>query len=121
LIESGVGEVVRGGNNNTVIEGDGDGVDNNNIDNAMRRGTISSGVSPIIQGNESAMKLMQRLARTIVNFTPATHFILANEEDGVLYRYGIWVDDDNNKSGDNTDQDSRSIIKLALDAACSRI
>jgi len=48
----------------------------------MRRGTISSGVSPIIQGNESAMKSMQRLARTIVNFTPATHFILANEEMG---------------------------------------
>ena len=107
-----------GGNNNTVIEGDGDGVDNNNIDNAMRRGTISSGVSPIIQGNESAMKSMQRLARTIVNFTPATHFILANEEDGVLYRYGIWVDDVN-KSGDNNTDEDRSIIKLALDAAGS--
>eukprot|EP00986_Skeletonema_menzelii_P015154 scaffold11153_cov138-Skeletonema_menzelii.AAC.2 len=62
---------------------------------------------------------MQRLARTIVNnLTPATHFIVANEEDGVLYRYGIWVDDDN-KSGDNNTDEDRSIIKLALDAAGS--
>jgi hypothetical protein len=121
LIESGVGEVGSRGNNsnNLVIEGNGDGVDNNDIDNAMMKSTISSsGISPIIQGNESTLKSMQRLARTIVNLTPATHFILANEEDGVLYRYGIWVDD--NKSGDNnTDDEDRSIIKLALDAAGS--
>jgi len=119
LIESGVGEIGSRGNNsnNLVIEGNGDGVDNNDVDNAMK-GTTSSGVSPIIQGNESTLKSMQRLARTIVNLTPATHFILANEEDGVLYRYGIWVDGDN-KSGDNYTDEDRSIIKLALDAAGS--
>ena len=121
LIESGVGKVGSRGdnNNNLVIEGNGDGLDNNDIDNNAMKGTISSsGISPIIQGNESTLKSMQRLARTIVNLTPATHFILANEEDGVLYRYGIWVDDDNKASGDNT-EDDRSIIKLALDAAGS--
>ena len=120
LIESGVGEVGSRGNNsnNLVIEGNGDGVDNNDIDNAMKGTISSSGVSPIIQGNEFALKSMQRLARTIVNLTPATHFILANEEDGVLYRYGIWVDDDN-KSGDNNTDEDRSVIKLALDAAGS--
>ncbi len=120
LIESGVGEIGSRGNNsnNLVIEGNGDGVDNNDIDNTMKGTISSSGISPIIRGNESALKSMQRLARTIVNLTPATHFILANEEDGVLYRYGIWVDDDN-KSGDTNTEEDRSIIKLALDAAGS--
>ena len=122
LIESGVGEVGSRGNNsnNLVIEGNGDGVDNNDVDNTMMKGTISSsGVSPIIQGNESTLKSMQRLARTIVNLTPATHFSLANEEDGNLYRYGIWADDDNKSGDNNTDDEDRSIIKLALDAAGS--
>ena len=118
LIESGVGEVGSRGNNLVIEGGNGDGVDNNDIDNAMEGTISSSGISPIIQGNESTLKSMQRLARTIVNLTPATHVILANEEDGVLYRYGIWVDDDN-KSGDNNTNEDRSIIKLALDAAGS--
>ena len=122
LIERGVGKVGSRGdsNNNLAIEGgNGDGVHNNDIDNAMKGTISSSGISPIIQGNESALKSMQRLARTIVNnLTPATHFIVANEEDGVLYRYGIWVDDVN-KSGDNNTDEDRSIIKLALDAAGS--
>lgn len=120
LIESGVGEVGSRGdnNNNLVIEGNGDGLDNNDIDNSMKGTISSSGISTIIQGNESTLKSMQRLARTIVNLTPATHFILANEEDGVLYRYGIWVDD-GNRPGDNNTEEDRSIIKLALDAAGS--
>jgi len=110
LIETGVGNlgVAKGGSNELIVESDSSGDDSVVIKSAIS----NNGFSPAIEGNKSAMKSMQRLAQTIVSLTPATHFLVANEEDGILYRYGgVW--DSSNSSSESED---RTIIKLALDA-----
>lgn len=109
LIESGVG-AQRGGEE-LIVESEGDSV-------GLTGSPVSNdnGFSPAMDGDKSAMKSIQRLAQTIVSLTPATHFLVANEEDGVLYRYGFWGDDDNS-IGDEGDY--TTIIKAALDATTS--
>jgi hypothetical protein len=112
LIESGVGNrgvaSKRDSNIDLIVESDGSGDDSIVIKSVA----TNNGFSPSIEGNKSAMKSMQRLAQTIVSLTPATHFLVANEEDGILYRYGgVW--DGSHSSSENED---RKIIKLTLDA-----
>ena len=112
LIESGVGDnrgVATKGGEDLIVESDGDNVI------GLSSPVSNSGFSPAIEGDKSAMKSIQRLAQTIVSLTPATHFLIANEEDGILYRYGIW--DDGNSSGN--EDDYVTIIKSALDATVS--
>lgn len=113
LIESAVAErgVAKGVNDLFVGRNGDDDVDADAI-----KGFRSSGFSTDIEGSQSAPDIMsmKRLARTIINFTPATHFLVANAEDGILYRYGSWDD------SDSTDNDEkRGIIQLALDAVGS--
>ena len=110
LIESGVGDGRGKGGEDLIVESDGD----NNVV-GLSSPASNNGFSPAIEGNKSAMKSIQRLAQTIVSLTPATHFLIANEEDGILYRYGIW---DDGNSSDNED-DYATIIKAALDATAS--
>ena len=124
LIESGVGArgAAKGGSDDLIVENSSDDVDNSVGESAISSSSSSSsssnGFPPATEGNKSAMNSMKRLAQTIVSLTPATYFLVANEEDGILYRYGIW-DRDNNKSSDEEEEeedDDTTIIKLALDA-----
>ena len=120
LIESGVGFANNSssrGSEDLIVESDGD----NNAVVGLDSSTAvvvsnNNGFSPAIEGDQFAMKSIQRLAQTIVSLTPATHFLLANEEDGILYRYGIW-DGGNNSLGNKDDY--TTIIKTALDATGS--
>lgn len=115
LIESGVGVAnsSKGSGEDLIVESDGD---NNVVVNPVVVSN-NNGFSPAIEGDQFAMKSIQRLAQTIVSLTPATHFLLANEEDGILYRYGIWNDGNNNSFGNENDY--TTIIKTALDATGS--
>ena len=114
LIESGVGSRSAIAAAATAAESEELIVEQNEGEEGVATvvGNNKSGFSSLIEGNEIVMKSMQRLAQTIVSLTPATHFVIANEQDGILYRYGNWGNKDNLSNDDN----DTTIIKLALDA-----
>ena len=118
LIESGVGVAnsSKGSAEDLIVESDGDNNDIVVLDSSTAVVSNNNGFSPDIEGDLFAMKSIQRLAQTIVSLTPATHFLLANEEDGILYRYGIGNDGSNSFCNED---DYTTIIKAALDATGS--
>ena len=118
LIESGVGVAnnSRGSGEDLIVESDGDNNVVVGLDISAAVVSNNNGFSPTIEGDQFAMKSIQRLAQTIVSLTPATHFLLANEEDGILYRYGIGNVGSNSLGNED---DYTTIIKTALDATGS--
>lgn len=74
-------------------------------------GGIGQRIAETLQGNESEVKLIQRMAQTIINFTPATDFRFVSGDLGVLYSFGF----ENQAMGLDTDEQKR-LINLALDA-----
>ena len=89
------------------------GIEEKTGQDIVSRGEGSSGrFSKALLGDEVAMKVIQRMAQSIINFTPATYFQFADEDLGVLYSFG--ANDDVMTDGDTEEQ--KRLIKLSLDA-----
>ena len=56
--------------------------------------------------------MIQRMAQTIITFTPATYFRFVDEDSGVLYSFGVVNDDAVAVDAD----EQKRLVKLSLDA-----
>ncbi|KAL7541885.1 hypothetical protein ACHAXR_011332 [Thalassiosira sp. AJA248-18] len=103
-IESAVEKGYAGGGNEGVINSE-------NEDGAVVKNSRGSSisVSDALQGNEAGT--IQRMAQTIITFTPATYFRFVAEDLGVLYSFGVGNDD----MATDADEQKR-LTKLSLDA-----
>ena len=97
-------------------QGDDNGgvVSTENEDGAIRSkdGGSSSRVDDALQGKEVASSMIQRMAQTIITFTPATYFRFVDEDSGVLYSFGVVNDDAVAVDAD----EQKRLVKLSLDA-----
>ncbi|KAL7549980.1 hypothetical protein ACHAWF_013237 [Thalassiosira exigua] len=96
---------------NKAVQGEGT-VSAENEDKSISNKLGGEIVSDSLQGDQTSTELIQRMARTIITFTPATCFQFANEDLGVLYSSGVNSDE---AVGIDFD-DQQKLVKLCLDA-----
>jgi len=109
-VERGIGPVAGGGDGEGIISMEGGEA------GAMPTtggGSSSRGIANALQGNEEVAKTIQRMAKTIITFTPATYFRLVDEDLGVLFSLGSGNDDD---TLDIDANEQNRLIKISLDA-----
>lgn len=102
IIESG-GQGSRGIDKSYDIEG---------VATTAARITSAEQISDTLKTNEPVLKSIQKVANTIIDFTPTTYVLLSDNERGVLYSKGTGNDGD--PTADTDEQ--TNLIKLALDA-----
>mmetsp|Transcript_25256 Transcript_25256/g.45433 ORF Transcript_25256/g.45433 Transcript_25256/m.45433 type:complete len:346 (+) Transcript_25256:163-1200(+) len=92
----------------------GGGVSTENEDGAIlnKDGGSSRRGADALQGKEVASSMIQRMAQTIITFTPATYFRFVDEDSGVLYSLGAVNDDSVAIDAD----EQKRLVKLSLDA-----
>ena len=70
-----------------------------------------SRVADALKGNEVTISTIQRMAQTVISFTPATYFQFVSEDLGVLYSFGV-----ENDASDIDINEQKRMAKLSLDA-----
>ena len=70
-----------------------------------------SRVAEALKGDEDTISTIQRMAQTIISFTPATYFQFVSEDLGVLYSFGVG----NDAATIDINEQTR-MAKLSLDA-----
>jgi len=106
-VERGIGPVGDGEGIISMEEGEAGAMP------TMGGGSSSRGIAEALQGNEEIAKTIQRMAKTIITFTPATYFRLVDENLGVLFSLGTGNDDD---TLDIDANEQNRLIKISLDA-----
>ena len=112
-VEKGLALGGGGGTTNNSDEGITSGDGNAIVSNVGNGG--SKTISDALQENESATRTIQRMAKTIIAYTPATKFRFLSEDLGVLYSFGIGNQQEQATDIIDTNEQKR-LAKLALDA-----
>mmetsp|Transcript_16398 Transcript_16398/g.34668 ORF Transcript_16398/g.34668 Transcript_16398/m.34668 type:complete len:343 (-) Transcript_16398:101-1129(-) len=93
-----------------AVGGDDEGIISAQTDDSGTIVNNSRSAASALQEDEAASRMIQRLAQTIIAFTPATYFRFLDEDLGVLYSYGV-------TDADNLDADEQKrLAKLSIDA-----